>query len=413
MRGKVRGGCMVLLWTTMAGQVFGQGAETKLKDLFQLYSLDFEARAAFCVQQSYTEHKDPRPGCRTFHMEVAMSGNAWYQQISFCTDRKTLMYKTERPESWGQLKEQLVGVYGFDAPKDETAKETRFVRDSSVIVFTSTPGEGHLVNHYMMIERLHGEERSACAPRWDQGRFHAVLFAAQHYVFDGRGVDDLEWPIDEAKQLAKVLKEQYGFNVTIHEDPDHTTMVKALERLRGLTCDDHVVVFFAGHGSYDPATRKGYWLPVNADPGNRSDHFKTSDLIDHLGAWSAGHVLVLSDACYGGSIFNAEEDFEDIGARPTDADLKDLWGKPSRHVMTSGKIEPVPDESVFFQHFLGRLKSHQRTYLDIAALYASVLDDIKADRLEQPDATIPAPQFGWLRRTGHRKGSMILKRTGK
>lgn len=401
-------GCMLLLSGLCA-----QSDETKLPDLFHLYRLDHAARVEYCVQKSYKRlpHKDP--ACVLFSMELGMSTNAWFQQISFCSDQRDVVYMTERPEHWERMKQQLVDVYGFDAPFDETGKEQRFQRDSSVIVFASTPGEGHLVNHYVQIKRLFEEATTNCVPSWDTTSYHALIIAVEKYQFDGKGIDNLEWPVSEAKDLAKILKNRYGFTVDVLENPDHKTMVQAFEALRGLTCNDHLLVFFAGHGVYDSGTRKGYWLPTDADPHVHSDHFSSTDIIDQLAVQAAGHVLVISDACYGGAIFNENNGYEDLGTRMVDEDLRVLAAKPSRQVMTSGKIERVPDRSVFFNHLLGALENNTHKYWDVAMLYSTVLQDIKDDRLEHPEQVIPAPQFGFLKGTNDRKGSMILRLKGK
>lgn len=389
--------------------VFPQTVEQNWRDLFHLYKLDHEARVKYCVEKSFTQytHKDPK--CVLFHMEAILSSNAFYQRLSFCSDSRDLYYMTERPEHWEKLKMELIDVHGFDAPVDETGKEQRCVRDSSTVVFFSKPGEGHLVNHFVQIKRLFEDDRPACEPVWDATGYHALIIAAEKYEADGKGIDNLKWPVSEAKALKKVLEERYGFSVEVLENPTHKRMVQAFELLRGLTCDEQVIVFFAGHGVFDPATQKGYWLPSDADSRDHSDHFSSTDITDQLFALSAGHVLVISDACYGGAIFNENHGFKEYGAQPADADLRVLAAKPSRQVMTSGKIQRVPDQSLFFRYLLRKLETNTRKFLDVSELYGTVLQDIKDDRLAQPDRDIPTPQFGSLKRTNHKSGSMILR----
>src|SRR5688500_7405921 len=97
------------------------------------------------------------------------------------------------------------------------------------------------------------------------GRYYALVIGNQNY----RRIEPLVTPINDARRAAQVLKDDYGFTVTVVDDADDVAMLRALNDLNGiLKPEDNLLIYYAGHGSRLRTGNRetGYWLPVNADP---------------------------------------------------------------------------------------------------------------------------------------------------
>ena len=66
------------------------------------------------------------------------------------------------------------------------------------------------------------------------------------------------------------------------------------------------IIYYAGHGIPDDATKDAYLLPVDADGTDIESAYKLSRLYEILGSMPAKDVLVLMDACFSGAQRNGE-----------------------------------------------------------------------------------------------------------
>ena len=89
-------------------------------------------------------------------------------------------------------------------------------------------------------------------------------------------------PVDDAKAVARLLRDRYGFKLIpplfeegrgeILIDATRDEIIDTLYAVRSkLTRHDHLLIYYAGHGSIDNGT--AYWVPVNgrAHPGQWID----------------------------------------------------------------------------------------------------------------------------------------------
>jgi formylglycine-generating enzyme required for sulfatase activity len=238
------------------------------------------------------------------------------------------------------------------------------------------------------------------------GRYHALLIAVQNYRHPS--VAPLDYPQADAERVRQVLMADYNFNqqdVTLLRDPDRDAILTSLERLaEKLQPDDHLLVFYAGHGYWDEQRRQGYWLPANAQRGRRADWISNSDLRDAIRAIPARHTLLISDACFSGGIFVAREAFARSAA------IEELNRLPSRNAMTSGALTTVPDRSVFVEYLLKRLGENREPYLPAADLFSQLRTPVINNSPRQPDGSIPTPRYGVIQEAGDEGGDFIFVR---
>ncbi len=208
--------------------------------------------------------------------------------------------------------------------------------------------------------------------------YRAVVIGINDYADNtAAGWDRLKTARGDAESVADLLERQYGFAVRRLFDRAATRagIVSVLdEELSNATANDALIIYYAGHGFYDPKSDEGFWIPSDARKlANRrlpkEEWIWNAMLTKMIGTSSARHVLVFADACYGGSLFRG-------GALDNvKADLS--WylralQKPSRFLITSGDIEPVLDSggqhSIFAQSIINVLQ-----YPDKAVFSASDL----------------------------------------
>ena len=174
------------------------------------------------------------------------------------------------------------------------------------------------------------------------GRYRALLIANSEY----RWLPRLSSAHDDVQRLAKILRERFGFRVDVVENATRFDVMNALNRLREeLTEKDHLLIFYSGHGRSEPEAQRGWWLPVDAEPGNRANWLSNRVISEHLNLVPARHVLVLADSCYEGALTRSSIPVLPRGmtAEQRKAQAAEMLRKRARLALTSGDDEPRND----------------------------------------------------------------------
>lgn len=230
-------------------------------------------------------------------------------------------------------------------------------------------------------------------------RNNLCLIAVQNYMKWKK----LQFPIQNAQTLHETLTAHYTFNpdkTVFLRDPTRREIFHQLAELeQTLTEKDHLILFFAGHGAWDGQREQGYWLPCDARTQDKSNWISNSDIADQLRGFKAKHILVISDACFSGSIFEVREAAEAVT-------ISRLYNMISRAAMTSGVKEPVPDRSIFLKYLVKKLVENQQELMLANALFSSLQQAVISN-----SQTIP--QFGAIHNTGHEGGEFLFFRNNR
>ena len=122
----------------------------------------------------------------------------------------------------------------------------------------------------------------------------------------------------DAKAVAAMLEQDYGFTVSLLFDATEEAVIGEMNRMRrSLTPQDNLLIYYAGHGWYDEEADRGYWLPVDAAADNQSSWISNADITDMLKAMKEKHVLVVADSCFSGTLTRglARETLSPLSAR--------------------------------------------------------------------------------------------------
>lgn len=234
-----------------------------------------------------------------------------------------------------------------------------------------------------------------------QGKFYALLIGVQDY--QDQSIPSLEGPVGDATSLMQSLSNNYTFTtetITLLKNPTRAQFFAALDDISTrVKPEDNLLIFYAGHGYYDETHLQGYWYPADAVRTRRDTWISNADLIDYITAIKSKHTLLISDACFSGSIFKTRA----IEMAPKD--VQELYKLPSRKAMTSGAMKEVPDKSVFMQYLVKRLTENTDKFLPSEQLFAS----FKAAVINNsPNGQVP--QFGEIREAGDEGGDFIFIR---
>jgi hypothetical protein len=173
---------------------------------------------------------------------------------------------------------------------------------------------------------------------------YALLFATDRYDHWG----DLVNPIDDAHSLAKILRENYGFEVEIVENG---TVEEVWSKLRSynerkFNPQDQLMIFFAGHGHYDETFGEGYVVATNSlknDVGRTTyiSHNRLRGVIDNI---PSEHILLAMDVCFGGTLDPVLARGRGMNYTVSVSDmLIRKFNKRTRKYLTSGGKEYVSD----------------------------------------------------------------------
>lgn len=242
------------------------------------------------------------------------------------------------------------------------------------------------------------------------GDYHALIIGNNNYA----ALPELKTPINDANEIARILKNKYGFKeVKVLLNASRLQVFQALEKsLRQLDDQDNFLLYYAGHGELDTENRRGYWLPVDADPGSRVNWIPNVEITDYLNIMTAKQILVIADTCYSGIMTRSAIGSMEPG-QSTDVRrnfLKRLATQHARMVLSSGEEQPVLDiggggHSVFAKVLIDVLKNNNEV-IEGVRLHQQINERVlyKSEVFGMPQV----PQYSALIPAGHESGDFIL-----
>lgn len=186
----------------------------------------------------------------------------------------------------------------------------------------------------------------------------------------------LQHPVAECERLIELLTDRYDFH------PRHIRRMyngiatrdvlrdELYELPESLGPNDNLLLLFAGHGYYDETIDEGYWIPVDAPLLNKRSeaediYFPFQRIVKFLNRAAIHHIVFVIDSCFGGK-------FGQVTMKVPSNLPGGEQDKPSRWVMTSGRIELVADDSPFAHAMWDTLFQNTQARLPLPLLYAGI-----------------------------------------
>jgi hypothetical protein len=231
--------------------------------------------------------------------------------------------------------------------------------------------------------------------------YHALIIGVSEYQYSGPGLPNLEKPVIDAQNLYDLLVGRYAFapeNSKLLKNPTREHMIDAFDELnRKVAEGDNVLIFYAGHGHHEKETGFGFWLPSDAKKESRSAWIANSTIKDYVGAMKSKHTLLITDACFSGSIFKTRR----VDFNTTALKIHEIYRDKSRKAITSGNLSEVPDESYFIKYLLKTLNENEQVYLTASTLFSRLYEPVTNN-------TATSPQFGVIQGAGDENGDFIF-----
>lgn len=208
----------------------------------------------------------------------------------------------------------------------------------------------------------------------------------------------------DAERLLKILTEKYGYSSIDHplfdEKATRKNIIESLNNLSTvLNSNDEIIIYFAGHGSIHPKTKKGYWIPHDAT-NSVGDFIPNSTVIDFVEGIEAKHILLISDSCFSGTFLTQTR-------AESSNHYEKLNSKKSRWLIASGREEVVSDGqpgvgSPFAVALNNYLESNNNKSFSVSELIVAVSKAVG-------EMTRQQPIFAHIEGVGHEGGQMIFK----
>lgn len=208
------------------------------------------------------------------------------------------------------------------------------------------------------------------------GKNFLFIIAIDKYKF----WKSLSNPVKDARDLKKVLMEKYGFvqnNVLelYNEEATPDNVRAQFESLKEKGTDiDNLIIYYSGHGYYDPSFDLGYWVPSEGKTSQNATatYLPNDNMKNFIKTLNFRHILMVADACFSGSLFINERGIES----EKNESLKSRWG------MSSGNLELVSDgekgkNSPFAAFLIQYLKDNLEDRLKITKVIDHVVGQMK------------------------------------
>ncbi|MCO6440107.1 MAG: caspase family protein [Nitrococcus mobilis] len=245
------------------------------------------------------------------------------------------------------------------------------------------------------------------------GRYYALIIGNQDYLY----LEDLDSPMADARRMQQILEQRYGFSTFLLPNADEKEILNALNDLYDqLGPQDNLLIYYAGHGNLserdEGRRRRGYWLPVNAQPNRFTNWINNSVVSDHLDRIRARSIIVVADSCYAGTMASERSALllGSAQAQLSEEGIRQGIARRSRMVISSGGVQPVLDtldgqHSLFARSLIDVLKSNDQILRD-NMLFARVAVNVR--HRAQANGVEQTPEMRPIRAAGHEGGDFFF-----
>ncbi len=229
----------------------------------------------------------------------------------------------------------------------------------------------HIPGRQHLYEKDTEPETNRQSPE-EQSNHHSLALVFASNVYDTYG--ELINPVFDARTIGLELENNYSTYVEIVENPTLNEVASRIREYakRTYSNNDYLLIFFAGHGTYDEVFKEGYvvFRDSKADDVAKSTYLSHSNLRTMINNIPCNHILLVMDVCFGGTFDPL------IASRSRAADMyADISNEEyltrksrykTRYYLTSGGKEYVPDgrpgqHSPFARKFIEALRNYGGT----------------------------------------------------
>lgn len=323
--------------------------------------------------------------------------------LKVTTSAKDVMVKGLAEDPSGLKSVLINGTSVYSTEKGDFWGSVLLKEGNNQLTIVATDLAGNSIEEIFEVERQQATAQTSSddiiPAKQKEGKNFALLIASQNYT--DPAIPSLENPIADAVKLKLALKNNYNFqeeNIYTLFNPDISDFRKKfLQISENLDPDDNLIIFYAGHGIWVDKDKKGYWLLTDAQRNDVNTWLPNKEVLGMIAEVPARHTLLITDACFSGSVFKTRG----LSAEAPAA-LREMSEKISRVAITSGNDSEVPDESVFMKHLIKALNENKEKYFTAQKMFITqILEAVMSE-------TKTEPRYGTLELSGHVGGDFIF-----
>ncbi len=141
-------------------------------------------------------------------------------------------------------------------------------------------------------------------------KYYAILICAQSY--NDKNFPSLSGPSRDVLALKDILVNSYSFeekNVLVLKDKSKDDILDKIESVtKTLSDNDNLLIFYSGHGTFKTGINsfdyQGFWVPSDGVKGKFHTYISSDELYTSFRGCKAKHILLITDACFGGAMKN-------------------------------------------------------------------------------------------------------------
>ena len=252
---------------------------------------------------------------------------------------------------------------------------------------------------------IYGLGSKGGAEKLPKGKTYFLAIAINDY----QHFTKLKNAVKDVKDISEILINQYGFeerapytSLFLNEQATRKKIIRKLKDLcNRVKPEDKVLIYYSGHGYLDPVTKRGYWIPVEAEKEDDAAYVANSDVRDYIKAMNSRHTLLISDSCFSESLLVRDAQ-RDIASA-----YEDWETRRSRWIFCSGKgivsDGRAGSNSPFAKQIIEKLSNPKEEKINISRLAEEVIRSISFNYEQKPEAS---PFFG----ANHDGGQFIFYR---
>ena len=219
---------------------------------------------------------------------------------------------------------------------------------------------------------------------YEPERCHALVVGISQY----RAWPNLRCAASDAVSIGSVLRSAYGVRdvkLLLDDQATRHGILEAIDSYTKLGEKDCLLIYYAGHGWMDE-NRNGFWVPQDAPKDDKFSYVSNSQIVsDYFKKYKVRHLLVIADSCFSGAMLRGGPE----QTRPANWELPSGFRKPSRWILTSGDLAPVPDDSgtghsPFATRLLQFMKYSDEPAFGVQDLYVYVRKNLDSSPICQP-----------------------------
>ncbi|MDE6811544.1 MAG: caspase family protein, partial [Muribaculaceae bacterium] len=199
--------------------------------------------------------------------------------------------------------------YSYNSANARDYQGAKVTIDPAAFIPQATPSAnigsgGHDKNSPMVVRAASDVDRDIPITSRKAENTVALIIANENY----KNVSDVTAALNDGETFAKYCQQTLGIpagNVMLYENSTYAEMVGAMLKLKqfvnALGDGVDVIVYYAGHGFPDEASKDAYLLPVDGDGYTTAVSYPLKKFYSELSDMRADNVMVFLDACFSGA----------------------------------------------------------------------------------------------------------------